>query len=69
MNASDKKPAASMNERNGGIIDWLAGMDRARIPALMDQLREEMGQTNNRQTLPIHHGSDIPDLPTDLLAN
>jgi hypothetical protein len=46
MDASYKKLGALMNERSGKVVDWLAGMDRARIPVLMDCLREETGQTN-----------------------
>jgi hypothetical protein len=46
MDASYKKLGALMNERSGKVVDWLTGMNRARIPALMDWLREEPGQTN-----------------------
>jgi len=48
MEASYKKLGALMNERSGKVVAWLAGMDRARIPALMDRFREETGQTNQQ---------------------
>lgn len=40
MNASFSKLGATMRQRSGTVQDWLAGMQRHEISALIDRLKE-----------------------------
>jgi len=42
MSAEHKELGAKMRERSGKVVDWLASMDRARISALIDELKSRL---------------------------
>jgi len=42
MSSEHKALGASMRERSGRVVDWLASMDRQRISALIDDLKSRV---------------------------
>jgi len=43
MRSEHKALGASMRERSGKVVEWLASMDRTRISELIDDLKSRIG--------------------------
>jgi hypothetical protein len=43
MRSEHKALGATMRERSGRVVDWLASMDRQRISELIDDLKSRVG--------------------------